>query len=179
MSVHDTQTHPWLTPEKVFILAAIQSRIPTLGLCLGAQLIAEVLGAQITPSQSKEIGWFPVQGIPSQHTHTLANLLPNHFTPFHWHGETFSLPPNTLQLATSPACPHQAFSYQHHVLGLQFHLETTPDSAQQLIRNCPNDLAPGPYTQSANQILNNHHRFLQANTLMDHILTTLLKPPTP
>ncbi len=179
MSVHDTQTYPWLAPEEHFIREAILAGIPTLGICLGAQLIAEILGAKITPGRCKEIGWFPVQHTTPNTTNPFTTLLPDQFTPFHWHGETFSLPPNALHLASSPACKYQAFSYQSHVLALQFHLETTPDSARKLLHHCPQDLTPGPYTQHPSDILGNPNRFLQAHALMDRILTTLFKPPTP
>lgn len=116
-----------------------------LGICLGSQLIASALGSRIYPAAEKEIGWFPVFAKPA---------VPGTFTfpasaeVFHWHGETFDLPVDAIHLASSAACRNQAFQIGSRVIGLQFHLETTPESADAIIKNCANELLPQRYIQS-------------------------------
>lgn len=150
MSVNDEHQFPWLREEKRFIAAAIQAGKAVLGICLGAQLIANALGARVYPGREKEIGWFPVCveagseasfGFP---TSTLA---------FHWHGETFDLPPDAVHLASSEACRHQAFQLGERVLAFQFHLETTPESAAALIAHCGHELVVQRFVQSAAELL--------------------------
>lgn len=151
MSVNDEGLYPWLQEEKDFIRRYLATGKPLLGICLGAQLIANVLGARVYPNREKEIGWFPIEGIP------LPQTSPNFRFPaqaevFHWHGETFDLPSGATQLARSPACKNQAFQIGS-AIGLQFHLETTPESARALIDHARNELVPGPFVQSEAEIL--------------------------
>ena len=153
MGVHDEATNPWLKPEKRFIEQAIRREKKVLGICLGAQLIADVLGARVYPHKNREIGWFPVtltsQGVNSRWFQSIAY---GPFVPFHWHTDTFDLPAGSVHLASSEGCDNQAFSYDDHILALQFHLDSTAESINQLILHCPGELAPGPYVQSAEEI---------------------------
>jgi len=174
MSVNDTAAYPWLHAEIEFIAAAVTAERPVLGICLGAQLIARALGSRIYPHAVKEIGWFPVRATPSPRT-GVAGALPGECLAFHWHGETFDLPPGAVNLLTSSACAHQAFQAGDTVLGLQFHLETTEETAAALVRNCPQDLAPGPCVQPAADILADATRFASANALMDDLLDAYLR----
>ena len=107
MSVHDDVQYPWLIDEKVWLKDAIESNRPMLGICLGAQLIAHVLGASVHPNEDKEIGWFALQGIKQGHTDGFN--FPESFDALHWHGETFDLPNDASHLAQSQACINQAF----------------------------------------------------------------------
>ncbi|AFG38332.1 type 1 glutamine amidotransferase [Spirochaeta africana] len=150
MSVHDQADYPWLTAEKRYILASLDAGIPMLGICLGAQLIAEALGARVYPAPEKEIGWFPVQGLPADQPGQIA--LPQHFVPLHWHGETFDLPPGTRRLASSPVCANQGFSLDDRVIGLQFHLEMQPQLLAGLIEHSQGELVTGPWIQSAEEM---------------------------
>ncbi len=145
MSVNDEADYPWLVAEKDFIRRWIDADRPLLGVCLGAQLIASALRARVYPNAVKEIGWFPVTAVTPLPDH--AFRFPPKQTVFHWHGETFDLPPGAIHLARSAGCEHQAFQVGHHVIGLQFHLETTPETAAALIDNCRNELARAPYIQ--------------------------------
>lgn len=147
MSANDELKFPWLVAEKHWIKSAVDAQIPTLGICLGAQLIASALGSAVYQNPEPEIGWFPVEAIPSE-DHTRFQFPPA-FDAFHWHGETFDLPPTATLLARSAACENQAFQIGRSTIGLQFHLETTPESATALIDHCPEDLQPARFIQTA------------------------------
>ncbi len=126
IAVYETPTFPFLAPEIALIEARIAARRPTLGICLGAQLVARALGARVYPAPAKELGWMPIQLTEAGEKSSLAKLPPD--TPvFHWHGDTFDLPADAMLLASSELCRHQAFSYglNGHVLALQFHPEVT------------------------------------------------------
>jgi GMP synthase (glutamine-hydrolysing) len=126
ISVYQTATFPFLAPEIAFIETRIAARKPTLGICLGAQLMARALGARVYPAAAKELGWLPIQVTEAGMKSPLAKLLPN--TPvFHWHGDTFDIPADATLLASTELCRHQAFSYglNGHALALQFHPEVT------------------------------------------------------
>ena len=151
MSVHDERDHPWLVAEKRFLRAAIEAGKRVLGVCLGAQLIAAALGARVYRNTKKEIGWFPVHGVPSPHASSFA--FPSAVDVFHWHGETFDLPGNAVRLARSEACENQAFEIDDRVIGLQFHLEATPRSVRDLVEHCRDELVPSPYIQTEERIL--------------------------
>ena len=116
------------------------------------ELLADVLGARVYPNAHKEIGWFPVQRTAASAASPLFSTLPAEFTAFHWHGDTFDLPPGAVHLARSEACAHQAFAYRT-ALALQFHVESTPESVVALISNCGHDLAPGRYVQPPERIM--------------------------
>ena len=151
MSVHDEKAYPWLLGEKRYIEKALQAHKHLIGICLGAQLIAEVLGARVYPNRFREIGWFPVHrmnavpGIPE-------DPFPATFTPFHWHGDTFDLPVGALQLFTSDACSNQGFRYQDRIYAFQFHPESTIGIIELLLENCSTEIVEGPYIQSIDQI---------------------------
>lgn len=169
MSANDSHTIGWIIPEKEFILSAIKAGKVVIGICLGAQLIASVLGAKVYGNLYKEIGWFPIN-IPNN----LPNLLfkeNNLLTAFHWHGETFELPEGAALLASSEACSNQAFLYNQKVLGLQFHFEVTYDSLQQMLTFGKEDIDGSKYTQPEATILkqkgfitdNNRHMYALLN----------------
>jgi len=146
MSVNDEERFPWLRDEKHFIAEAIASNKVVLGICLGAQLIANALGSRVYPGSEKEIGWFPVFAEPTEPD---TFVFPASTEVFHWHGETFDLPPGAVRLASSAACRNQAFQLGARVIGLQFHLETTSQSAEEILNNCADELLlPQPYVQT-------------------------------
>jgi GMP synthase-like glutamine amidotransferase len=149
MSVNDEDRLPWLVQEKQFVRDAVVRGTPILGICLGAQLIASAMGARVYRNPVREIGWFPVRAVPSPS----GNLrLPHECTAFHWHGETFDLPDGAVHLAKSEGCENQAFQLNRNVIGLQFHLETTVQSASALLENCRDDIVAGPFIQSEKEL---------------------------
>lgn len=173
MSVTETHKYAWMKDELRFINECITQDKTVLGICLGAQLIARCLGATVTPSQNKEIGWFECQRHIALADHPLARILPEHFPAFHWHGETFSLPDGAAPLASSAACANQGFIYKNNVLALQFHLETSFGAATLLIKNSFDDLTEGPYIQSEENMLSKPERFDQGQQRMYQLLDYL------
>lgn len=156
MGVNDEALYPWLRSEKAFLAAAIAQNIPILGICLGAQLLAQVLGANVMAGTTKEIGWYPIELTPAAQDHPWFRGWPSSLTVFHWHSDTFSLPAAAIPLATSAVCRQQGFLWQDRVLGLQFHLEVTPATIADLIDHCGDELVEaGPYIQSAAAIAAN------------------------
>jgi GMP synthase-like glutamine amidotransferase len=172
MSVNDEQAYPWLTAEKEFVRDAIHSGKAVLGICLGAQLIASALGARVYPNAVKEIGWFPVTKVTSPGNS--ISCFPESVDVFHWHGETFDLPSGATQFARSIGCENQAFRFGDSVIGLQFHLEITPESAKAIVTNCRAELSPSKYVQCEAEILAAPLRNYQViNALMEEVLSYL------
>lgn len=175
MSVNDEKRYPWLVPEKQFIRQMIISGKPVLGICLGAQLIASAMGAKVYPNWVKEIGWFPVYGVSSGDRPVFR--FPQSVQAFHWHGETFDLPTGATRIAKSVGCENQAFHLGQSVIGLQFHLETTPQSAQDLVTHCRDELIHAPYIQTETEILSaKPAQYQSINDLMNKILIFLVRP---
>ena len=174
MSVNDEKRYPWLAPEKQFIRQMVMSGKPVLGICLGAQLIASAMGAKVYPNSVKEIGWFPIYGVSSSDRSIFC--FPQSVQAFHWHGETFDLPTGATRIAKSDGCENQAFQLGHSVIGLQFHLETTPQAAQDLVSHCRNELLPAPCIQTEKEILSaGPAQYQSINHLMNKILTFLVR----
>ena len=117
---------PFLDLERQLISQAIAARQPLLGICLGSQLIARALGADVHRNPVKEIGWFDVRFTRAASTDPLFASLAAPESIFHWHSDTWDLPPGATLLASSDACPHQAFRAGPRIYGFQFHLEVTP-----------------------------------------------------
>jgi GMP synthase (glutamine-hydrolysing) len=124
MSVNDDL--PYLRQEEELIRQALARNQPVMGICLGAQLMARALGAGVYRNCQKEIGWFDLRFTESASRDPLFAGLESE-TVFHWHGETFDLPPGAEWLVSSDRCRHQAFKAGHLSYGLQFHLEVTPE----------------------------------------------------
>jgi GMP synthase (glutamine-hydrolysing) len=162
MGIYDEELYPWLVNEKRFIKAVIEQELPVLGICLGAQLIADVLGAEVRPGPQKEIGFFPILGKKS----SKGWNLPSEFWAFHWHGDTFDIPEGAVRLASSEVTENQAFLYKDHVLALQFHLETTESSLMSLYENCSGEIVNASFIQTLEQMRPFFPRFGTANGLM-------------
>jgi len=127
MNVYEETAYPHLRRVLDLISDALQRRMPVLGICLGAQLIARALGAPVTRNPVKEIGWYPVRLTAAGAASPPFAGLPAEFYVFQWHGDTFALPQGADLLATGAQCANQAFSYAGRVLALQFHLEVTAE----------------------------------------------------
>jgi GMP synthase-like glutamine amidotransferase len=137
--------------------------------CLGAQLVADVLGARVHRNRFQEIGWFRAEATAAGRAHARFPL-PAEFVPFHWHGETYDLPDGAVQLARSAACEEQAFAWGGSVLGLQFHLEVTPEQIAAMIAACGDDMGAGPYVQAPADMQAEPARFAAGHALIDGLL---------
>lgn len=173
MNIYQEDTYPWLADEKRHIKKAISAGRRVLGICLGAQLIADVLGAKVYANRDKEIGWFPVETTEAASSSKLFSAFPRQLDVFHWHGDTFDIPAGAVHAARSAGCAHQAFVYDERVVGLQFHLETTPANAQQLIAHGGDELVAGRYIQSPQAMLADAGRFDTINQAMQGLLDRL------
>ncbi len=122
MSVNDE--FPWIADALGLIQRAHRHQLPLLGHCLGGQLIGKALGARVTANPVKEIGWFPVETVRQPQSPDWCRRLPDTFEAFHWHGETFSLPPGAIRLFQTAACANQGFTLGK-TIALQFHIEMT------------------------------------------------------
>ncbi len=152
MSVHDEAEHPWLAREKRWLAEAVADGARVFGVCLGAQLLAHVMGARVHPNAEREIGWWPVEWTREARTEEAFQFLPESSIVLHWHGETFELPAGARHLARSVACQNQAFAVGERAIGLQFHLEATPQGVQDLVQHAAGDLTAGTFVQSEEQI---------------------------
>jgi GMP synthase-like glutamine amidotransferase len=173
MSVNDEGTMSWLKPEKEFLREAIARGVPVLGICLGAQLIASSLGARVYPNRLKEIGWFPIH---AEKASDHCFQFPDECNVFHWHGETFDLPKDAVRFVRSPACDNQGVQFGPNVIGLQFHLETTPQGAATLIEHSRHEMIPGPYVQSEAEIRSvPAAHYAAVNAVMNDLLNYLMR----
>ncbi len=170
MSVNDPL--PWIPPVTKLIQEAVTADVPVLGHCLGGQLLAKALGAPVTRNPVREIGWFPVTVVESPTARIWLKDLPSELTVYHWHGETFSIPPRATRLLASADCANQAFALGKH-LGLQCHVEMTPALIADWVREVDGELAPARTVQSGEEMLRDAARRTQelhrvADTLYEH-----------
>ncbi len=124
MNVDEVDRYPFLARDVQWIAEALALKLPILGICLGAQLLAKTLGARVYKNWIKEIGWHSIKLLPSAAEDPLfaqSGLR----TVFQWHGDTFDLPAGAVPLASGPNCENQAFRYGDRAFGVQFHIEMT------------------------------------------------------
>ena len=131
MSVNDEAEHPWLVEEKRWVAEAVRAGKPFFGACLGVQLLASALGAPVYPLAQAEVGLLPVIRTQEGEVDAVIGGLADPLVTLQWHGDTFDLPEGGVLLASSPAAPNQAFRYGDAAYGIQFHLEVTPEMAEQ------------------------------------------------
>jgi GMP synthase (glutamine-hydrolysing) len=173
MNIYEERRHPWLKQEKAFIGRAIAEGKVVLGICLGAQLVADVLGAEVFANPCKEIGWFPVYKPKDAARTAITDVIPDTIDVLHWHGDTFDLPAAAVHLSRSQACANQGFAYEDRVIGLQFHLETTAPDLQRLITHCIHDIDDNRFVQSPEKMTAEPERFKPVNQVMDRLLDRL------
>ncbi|MBI5558093.1 MAG: amidotransferase [Deltaproteobacteria bacterium] len=183
MNIYEIDVYPWLVEEKAFIRRAIDQGKQVLGVCLGAQLIADALGARVYRNEHKEIGWFPIQ-LAAEAPQGLRNIFSQTTEVMHWHGDTFDLPDGCLRLASSRGCLNQGFVRGGGVLALQFHLETTRHGLADLIAHCGDEIIEAPFIQRPEEMLADDARFGAVNRMMHDLLDSwaaglLPSPPPP
>lgn len=171
-SIYNSLHESWYLEEKQFLEACIGQKRKILGICLGAQILASVLGSRIYSGKAKEIGWFPVDFFKENNQGLL--FLPDRLTTFHWHGDTFDIPRGAIPLASSELTPNQGFTYNNHVIAMQFHPEMTKTSLQKLIRAAGGELMEkGKFIQTAEGMMEKQHLIKENNSLMFKILDHL------
>ena len=168
MNIYEHDAYPWLVPEKEAIRAAIDAGRPVLGICLGSQLIADVMGGPVTRNAHTEIGWFDVWLNPAGRQQSQFTEWPERFSAFHWHGDTFAIPPGAQGLMSSEGCANQGYVIGDRVIGLQFHLEVTAADARVWLAQ--EALRPSTYVQEPDYILGQLDRFAMNNRLMVKLL---------
>lgn len=174
MNIYEEEKYPWLKEEKAFIKAAVQADKLIIGLCLGAQLIADVIGGSVIKNPWKEIGWFKVNLTKEAKNHSAFSFLPESPMVFEWHGDTFvNLPADTVLLAYNEACQNQAFAYGNRIFGFQFHLENTWEIIENLMNHCAEDMTEGKYIQTVEEITSQKHLIEQDNVWMRQFLSNL------
>ncbi|WP_419770979.1 MAG: type 1 glutamine amidotransferase [Candidatus Marinarcus sp.] len=174
MNIYEEDIYPWLAAEKIFIKESITHKKILMGLCLGGQLIADVLGGKVTKNPHKEIGWFGVRLTEIAKSSPLFSFFPLEPTVFQWHGDTFSILPEGAELlASSDACEHQAFVYDKRVFGFQYHLENTREIIEGLVENCSDEIVLDRYVQSTEDLLGHPEYIKQDNEWMEMFLTRL------
>lgn len=145
MNIYEEEKYPWLASEKNFI---------------------------VSKNKHKEIGWFPVTLTKEARISSIVSSLPQEFTAFHWHSDTFSIPSGALRIAKNKECANQAFEYGR-TIGLQFHLEYSRESIDLMFKNCMDDINEGKYVQKPDEIvsqINNVHEIKEIlNTLLDNM----------
>jgi GMP synthase (glutamine-hydrolysing) len=176
MNIYQEAEHPWLLREKDFIRKAIDAGKPAIGICLGAQLLADVLGGPVSRGAHTEIGWFPCTLTEAGRKSPLFTDFPDTFEAFHWHGDTFAIPEGAELVASNEGCVNQAFVYDNRVVGLQFHIEESPETVDHLIDNFAHEMIPGPFVQSAEEIRARACACKQMNALLFTLLDRLWEP---
>ena len=134
MSVNDEAEHPWLGPEKALLRRAVTSGLPVWGSCLGVQLLASALGAQVVPGSAPEVGVLPVEPTEAGRVDPVLGPCEWPLTTLQWHSDTFELPPGAVLLASSHAYPNQAIRIGELTYGVQFHVEVGTDLADEWAR---------------------------------------------
>jgi GMP synthase-like glutamine amidotransferase len=172
MNIYEEEKYPWLKPEKNFIANAIASKKIVLGICLGSQLAADVLGGSVSRNKYKEIGWFPVTLTKEARNSSIFSNLPDKFTVFQWHGDTFQIPPGATRIAESVACMNQAFEYGR-VIGLQFHIEYSTGSINSMFQNCSDDIVDGKYIQKPDEIVSKYGNVAESKRILNLLLDNI------
>jgi GMP synthase-like glutamine amidotransferase len=174
MSAWEEGKHPWLTAEKRTIESFIDAGRPVLGICLGAQMLADIFGARTYRGAQPEVGWHRVRAAPESRVDPVASVLPDEIETFLWHADTFDIPDGALRIAGSAAFANQGFVW-NLVLALQFHLEVRPDWVRRLVERDADQLVEAGFVQSSARVLGQREEVYRANNaLMDRLLNRWL-----
>ncbi|QCJ42625.1 type 1 glutamine amidotransferase [Bacillus sp. S3] len=170
MGAYEESIFPWLIQEKQFIREAIDQGKWILGICLGSQLLADVLGGKVYPHTHQEIGWWPVEKTEEAGNSKLFTGVPQSLIAFQFHGDTFDLPVGAIRLASNSGCTNQAFSYGDRVLGLQFHPEFTGEMIDGLEHMFGSQIREGEFIEKPQQWVNQNQHLNGAKSMLFTIL---------
>ena len=170
----EEQQHPWLVDEKRFISETLAADKIILGICFGAQLMAEALGGRVFPNEKQEIGWYDVH-INYEGKHSfLFNNVPAKFLTFHWHSDHFSLPPGCEALAYSEPTPCQAYTHKdYRIAGLQFHPEYTIEMVRYFAGECGHEWKQDRYVGGKEAVLSKSEQLPETYWLMELLLDNM------
>lgn len=172
-SVYEVEKFDWLKIEKEFIRIALEARKKILGICLGSQFLAEILGGKVYAAPHKEIGWFEIK-LSQEALSGLFKGSPEVIPVFHWHGDTYSLPANAVRLASSEATVNQGFAYEDYVLGLQFHFEVDEKAIKGMNSAFDHELVKSKYVQTDVEIKSQIDLVVQNNAMMFKLLDNFI-----
>lgn len=170
MSANDHETLPFIREELRLIEEALEEGVPFLGVCLGAQMLAKVLGSKVYPGNKKEIGWYPLylqEGAPQD---LVFKDFPRETLMFQWHGETFNLPKGSKLLASSDLFPHQAFAYEGRAYGLQFHPEITLPMIREWVTLGKSEIAQAGLPKSSEEILADSEKYSEGLKILAEVV---------
>ncbi len=173
MNVYQYREFPWLMRERDFLWDAVEKRVPTLGICLGAQLLADVLGGSVRRNRHQEIGWHRVTLTEEARALPLFDAWPPELTVFQWHEDTFDLPFGAVRLAYGSGCENQGFVYKERAIGIQFHPEMSRRGIRALMRACAHAPLTGPFVQTPAEMLAGMHLADDAQRLLFGLLERL------
>ncbi|MCH7321639.1 type 1 glutamine amidotransferase [Solibacillus sp. MA9] len=173
MGAYEEEQYPWLQLEKEYISEAIRKEKFVFGICLGAQLIASALGSPVYPHTLQEIGWWQLERTKERESLQLFNGLPEKFTVFELHGDTFDLPEGAVRIAESKACLNQAFMFENYVIGLQFHPEFTENTLNNVVEKIGHELTGGAFIQKPEEFLNRLDLHKGAHSILFNLLDNI------
>lgn len=169
--VYEEVNHPWLLMEKKFVAKAIAERIHILGICLGAQLLAECLGGTVFPNEFVELGWCDVSLTPAGTISPVFDGVPEKFTIFQWHSDHYTLPPGAIRLAGSAVAKNQAFiSTNGKCLGIQFHPDFDCATIQEILQTYTGEWPKGPYVTRRKELIKMTGSMIEPDWLMNRLL---------
>ncbi len=175
MGAYEEAKHPWLVSEKAFLKQVISSQKKILGICLGAQILAEVNGGKVYPGEFLELGWYEVEFTEAAKQEPLFAGFPPRFTAFHWHGDTFEMPTGAIRLAESQVYLNQGFKIGTNQLALQFHPEVNEDLLLHWVESSKDDWPEGRFVQRMHEILHQAERIERTYRILGSILDRLTK----
>lgn len=172
MNTDEASRHPWLDDERSLLRPLVaRDDVRIFGICLGSQLLAEVLGGSVARAVQREIGWHGMERTAAGAASSVFGALPERFDAFEWHGDSWQLPPGARLTVTGTTCATQAFEWEDRVFAVQFHPEFTYERTVELARTTTDDLANGgPAVQRAEQFLAQPERFTRSRELLDVVL---------
>lgn len=170
MNVYEEVEYPFLKDEDRLIKEALSKKLPMIGVCLGAQLMAKASRAKVTKGAKKEIGWYPLHLTEDAQSDPAFKVLPKEVEVFQWHGDTFDIPQGAVRLASSELFPNQAFRIGDNAYAFQFHIEVTEEIIREWVDINGKELEGiKDYINSKNILAESKQKALELNKLADKI----------
>ena len=175
MGTYDEDKYDWLAGEKVYIAEAIKAEKVVIGICLGAQIIAEITGGEVFKGEYSEIGWHQVKLTEEAQRSPLFSEFPEKLYVLQWHGDSFTLPESAIRVIEGEVYENQAFMIGSKILGLQFHLEFDAACMKRLYKALDGQIGEGPYIQTEEEVFAADQRFIYSEKLLHSLLEKLVE----